>query len=153
MKENSRIQTLIAWAKTGDIRIRRSLAFSFDVLITQLIPGTIHPTLALISLPYFIYFLAKKGATPGKQLLFLKVETIEGKPLMLYQAIARVMAQFLFGFPILLQYVVSGSLGSPAFLAVSALLFVGSHAVALTNKQHRTLHDYVSNTVVHARKI
>jgi uncharacterized RDD family membrane protein YckC len=82
--------------------------------------------LALVmNFAYYVYFLSKYQATPGKMALGLKVVTPEGAPITSGTATARFFAEMLSGIICLIGYI-----------------------MAAFDEENRTLHDRLCNTRV-----
>lgn len=75
---------------------------------------------------YFIFFELRKGATPGKSLLGLKVVSTSGEPLTRQQAIGRDMA----------RWYIDAIFGIPAFISI------------LVTKKRQRVGDILAGTVV-----
>ncbi len=78
-----------------------------------------------LNMAYSVYFISSRGATPGKQVVGLKVIRSDGSPVSLGRAFGRYFAQLLSGFVFCIGYI-----------------------IAAFDAEKRALHDHIADTRV-----
>ncbi len=99
----------------GLLRLRGGVGFQVILLFVQ----------TAVAMAYETWFIAQRGATPGKILCHLKVVTAEGGPLSPAQSLGRYAAKVLSGFTLCIGFI-----------------------MAAFDSQKRALHDLICNTRV-----
>jgi uncharacterized RDD family membrane protein YckC len=94
----------------------------------------------LLTVAYFVYCHWKGGATIGKSIFSLRVQTEDGKPITLQQSLLRQI----FGILGLVSTIALG--GEVSSAAILGLVILIDPLWALTNKDRRAIHDLVANT-------
>lgn len=85
----------------------------------------LYPLMLAVVLVYQVWFLTKKGATPGKMAVGLKVVTVDGQNLTVGRAVGRYFAYLLGPFTLYIGYI-----------------------IAAFDPEKRALHDHICNTRV-----
>jgi uncharacterized RDD family membrane protein YckC len=87
--------------------------------------GLLYLIILALSVGYHTYFVSRKGATPGKMVMGMKVITVTGEPVSVGRAVGRVFAHALSGM----------------------ILYIGYIMVAF-DVEKRALHDHICGTRV-----
>lgn len=87
--------------------------------------GVAYAVSLTLNLAYYVYFLTKKGATPGKMVMGLRVVTASGGPISAGRAVGRFFAQLLSGLILGIGYI-----------------------MAAFDQEKRALHDHICGTRV-----
>lgn len=85
-----------------------------------------YPVILGLTIGYTVYFLGKKGATPGKMVMGIKVVTSDGGPITYTKALVRALAEMLSGL----------------------ICYIGYLMVAFDSEEHKALHDMICDTRV-----
>lgn len=130
------------------------------LLISTLGAGLGILCMALASSAYYVVMHGQFGATVGKMALGMQVKKLDGSPIDMTIAAIRYSPFFIFA--VLAALTAPATSGVPAaevaaaapsamagFVGMAQFLFIiASWIVLLTNKQNRTIHDFLGNTVV-----
>jgi uncharacterized RDD family membrane protein YckC len=112
---------------------------------------------ALFDFIYFVYLAYRFDGTPGKKILGLAIQTVDGSSINLWTAAKRhygiTLIGLMFALPLYALTLLFETGLMNAFLlglakAIPNLAFLADQLTPLFNDKRRALHDHVANTVV-----